>query len=109
MRTVLPRADAWQLRRAYAGRMRGQRVATCGGNGRSHAGALRGYCPDYSVSGQQAGPSGARRTAKPVPWGMLWERLPCPRMILKVSVLRQNLRFEASGVQQIEQRLRSAR
>ena len=84
-------------------------VAKCGGNGREPCLGTAWLMSDYSVSGQQAEPSGARRTAKPVPCGMLWERLPCPRMILKVSVLRQNLRFEASGVQQIEQRLRSAR
>ena len=53
---VRSRADAWQLRRLDAGRMRGQRGG-CGGNGRSHAGALRGCCPITQSPGSRPNPA----------------------------------------------------
>ena len=47
---------------------------------KGHSGALRGYCPLTQSPGQQAEPSGAGHTAKPVPWRMHGGRLAQHRL-----------------------------
>src|ERR1022692_2238782 len=58
---------------------------------KGHSGALRGYCPLTQSPGQQAEPSGAGHTAKPVPWGT-----PCTASPQRFVLIRLHFTLKTS-------------